>query len=129
MGMLLITLKPPAGLLHAGKGGNIILDFFLSWGKLAYATATRTWSGYFSWPRSHMALIPSFAEHLWEFTAFSSPPRPPVFPLSYRALNKKSKIKQQFKDKAPKCQVDLVLNTSKISSICFIPSRKNSSRL
>lgn len=28
MGMLLITLRPPAGLLHVGKGGNIILDFF-----------------------------------------------------------------------------------------------------
>lgn len=28
MGMLLITSSPPAGLVHAGKGGNIILDFW-----------------------------------------------------------------------------------------------------
>lgn len=26
--MLLITSSPPAGLVHAGKGGNIILDFW-----------------------------------------------------------------------------------------------------
>lgn len=28
MGMLLITSSPPAGLVHAGKGGNIILDLW-----------------------------------------------------------------------------------------------------
>lgn len=63
--MLLITSSPPAGLVHAGKGGNIILDF---WGcvKVSLRSRHRVVITYFPLLGSQYLIFTALL-HLWEF--------------------------------------------------------------
>lgn len=78
--MLLITLKPPAGLLHAGKGGNIILDFFSELVKVSLR------HGYEDVERIFLVAALSYGSHSFIcgalvgiYCLFSPPPPPPGF--------------------------------------------------